>query len=110
MWPMFSVRGTAGVTLMLFVAACQISSAAEFTKSPLPQANGVDAIEVLGDLLAGDERKFIDTAIESTNAAVIFHSRGGNLIAGIEIGRAIRLKGFMTVVPDNHLCASACAL
>lgn len=41
---------------------------------------------------------------------MVFDSVGGNLVAGIEIGKAIRLKGFGTLVLDNRLCASACAL
>lgn len=40
----------------------------------------------------------------------MFNSEGGNLMAGLEIGRAIRLKGFDTLVPDKMYCASACAL
>jgi hypothetical protein len=44
------------------------------------------------------------------NGAVLLDSPGGNLKAGIEIGKAIRLKEFVTVVPDGALCASACAL
>ena len=36
-----------------------------------------------------------------------FNSDGGSLLAGIEIGKTIRLKSFATVVLDR--CASACA-
>jgi hypothetical protein len=35
-------------------------------------------------------------------------SDGGSVLAGIEIGEAIRLKGFQTLVVER--CASACAL
>ena len=35
---------------------------------------------------------------------------GGNLLAGLGIGRAIRLKEFTTIVPKNSVCASACGL
>jgi len=37
--------------------------------------------------------------LSSTDAVVVFQSPGGNLRAGIEIGRAIHLKGFATLVP-----------
>ncbi len=85
------------------------SYAAEFSKSASPDG-GADIIFVVGDLALGDERKFINIALNSDNAIVVFQSNGGQLVAGIEIGKAIHLKGFATFVPDNVQCASACAL
>ncbi|WP_322868306.1 hypothetical protein U7859_02305 [Bradyrhizobium ottawaense] len=97
----------AGALLCLCLSEHALS--AEFRKSSLgPSAP--DLIEVAGELIQGDEAKFIETAIKSADAIVVFHSAGGNLLAGIEIGKAIRLKGFSTLVPDNMHCASACAL
>jgi hypothetical protein len=87
----------------------QPTFSAEFRKSSLGP-NAPDLIEVLGELSRGDEAKFIEVAIKSADAIVVFHSGGGNLLAGIEIGKAIRLKGFSTLVPDDMHCASACAL
>jgi hypothetical protein len=94
----------------LFICLClsQPAESAEFNKSPT-KAGGPDLIQVVGDLALGDEKKFVDVALSSADAVVVFHSPGGNLFAGMEIGRAIRLKGFSTLVPDNMLCASACA-
>jgi tetratricopeptide (TPR) repeat protein len=43
-------------------------------------------------------------------AIIAFQSDGGSVIAGIEIGKIIRLRNFATLVPDNVRCASACAL
>lgn len=106
---MFRLRDLRKIALLICVSVSQPAISAEFKKSPI-QARGSDLIEVRGDLTLGDEKKFIDVAISSIDAVVVFHSRGGNLFAGIEIGRAIRLKGFSTLVPENHLCASACAL
>jgi len=85
------------------------SPAAEFSKAASGDG-GPDTILVVGQLSPGDERQFINAALNSENAVVIFQSPGGNLLAGIEIGKAIRLKGFSTVVPDGVQCASACAL
>jgi hypothetical protein len=83
--------------------------AAEFVKSP--SSNGEpDIIFVVGNLVRGDEMQFINIALSSGNAIVVFESRGGSLLAGIEIGKTIRLKGFATFVPDTVQCASACAL
>jgi hypothetical protein len=86
------------------------TKAAEFTKSPPPKADGPDLIFIVGDFTLGDEKKFINVALNSTNAIVVFESPGGNLIASIEIGKAIHLKGFATFVPDTVQCSSACAL
>jgi hypothetical protein len=41
---------------------------------------------------------------------VLFESPGGNLLAGLNIGRAIRLKEFFTAVEGGKECASACGL
>jgi hypothetical protein len=40
---------------------------------------------------------------------VVFNSNAGNLLAGIEIGKTIRLKSFATAVLDGLRCASSCA-
>jgi hypothetical protein len=95
----------------LFICLClsHPAESAEFKKTPT-KASGPDLIQVVGDLASGDDKKFVDVALSSAEAVVVFHSPGGNLFAGMEIGRAIRLKGFSTLVPDNMLCASACAL
>ena len=85
------------------------SWSAEFSKTPISD-NGVDIIGIVGDLEFGDERKFINLALSSRNALVVFQSPGGNVFAAIEIGKAIHLKGFSTLVPDGLQCASACAL
>jgi hypothetical protein len=94
----------------MFWAISHPGMAADFKKIPAVEARGSDTITIHGDLFLGDEKKFIDVAISSTDALVVFHSHGGNLHAGMEIGKAIRLKGFSTLVPEKNLCASACAL
>jgi len=67
-------------------------------------------IVVTGTFNTGDDKIFADTAIKAGRAAVFFNSNGGMLIPAMEIGKAIRLKGFVTAVLDNSQCASACAL
>jgi hypothetical protein len=85
------------------------AEAAELNKHASPNG-GPDIIFVSGNLTIGDEKKFINVALNSEDAIVLFQSPGGNLVAGIEIGKAIHLKGFATFVPDAVQCASACAL
>ena len=94
-------------TLCLFVSFSV--QAAEFSKSTSPNGEP-DIIFVIGDLTLGDDKQFANYALNSENAIVVFQSPGGNLLAGIEIGTAIHLKGFATFVPDSVQCASACAL
>ncbi|WP_293866433.1 hypothetical protein [uncultured Alsobacter sp.] len=72
--------------------------------------NGVVLIFISGEMVLGDEKTFANVALPHENAIVVFKSNGGNLKAGIEIGKAIRIKGFSTFVSDGESCASACAL
>jgi hypothetical protein len=66
-------------------------------------------VAVEGDLEVGDHVKFRTQVGRLTKAVVVFNSRGGNLLAGIEIGKTIRLKSFATAVLDGLRCESACA-
>jgi hypothetical protein len=75
----------AAVTLL--AAGGGSSWSAEFSKSPVPNGN-TDIIAISGDLALGDERKFIDLALSTQNALVVFQSPGGNLFSAIEIGKA----------------------
>jgi hypothetical protein len=52
---------------------------------------------------------FVDNAVRVSDAVVVLSSPGGSLVAGIEIGKTIRLKSFKTMVPEGFQCASACA-
>ncbi|WP_156412392.1 hypothetical protein [Bosea sp. Root483D1] len=79
--------------------------------SAIPGTNGGPAIILVrGDLASGDDKAFANVALAHSSAVVILNSNGGLLLPGLEIGKAIRLKGFATVVPDGFQCASACAL
>ena len=98
------------IATVLWLGSSIPTWAAEITKTASPTREGWDVIVIDGDFALGDEKKFINIALGSENALVVFRSPGGNLIAGIEIGKAIHLKGFSTGVPDGVECASACAL
>ena len=67
-------------------------------------------VAVEGTLDPNDGEQFDAKVGPLSNAVVGFQSDGGDLVAGIQIGETIRLKGFVTVVPDGLRCASACAL
>lgn len=109
---MSGLNGKNLVLALCVVAATETISgalAANFEASSLG-SDKIPLITVEGDLMPGDEKGFINVALSMTNAIVLLHSDGGDLNAGIEIGRAIRLKGYGTFVPDGMSCASACAL
>lgn len=73
-------------------------------------SDGIDLIFVSGTFTEGDDVTFRRLAAASAKAVVVLDSGGGNLHAGLAIGRAIRLSGFATAVSPDALCASACAL
>jgi hypothetical protein len=93
--------------VMIVISPAQKICAAEIEAL---KEDDLSVITLEGDLIEGDDKKFIDIALANPNALVVFHSNGGNLFSGIEIGKAIRLKGYTTLVPDEMRCASACAL
>jgi hypothetical protein len=76
---------------------------------PLGKA-GEGAIFVNGDITFEDREQFLLKISPFTGGVVIFNSRGGSAYAGIEIGKAIRLRNFATWVPSDSFCASACAI
>src|SRR5215510_13776771 len=76
-----------------------------------PSVSGQPALVLVdGDLDPGDGDQFRSKTSFLSKAIVSFRSDGGSVVAGIQIGESIRLKGFSTVVPGNARCASACAL
>lgn len=84
---------------------------AEITTSTVTiEGELIPVITVAGELLFGDEQRFVDAAIGAAGAIVDLSGPGGSLHAGFEIGKAIRLKNFATIVLENTECASACAL
>ncbi|MBD9507951.1 hypothetical protein IB277_14695 [Ensifer sp. ENS07] len=60
-------------------------------------ADGID-FTVTGVLNEGDDAVFRKVAAASEKAIVVLNSEGGSVTAGIEIGRAIKLRGFATAV------------
>src|SRR5262249_31674661 len=103
--PMF--RAVVCAVALLFVA--HPSKAASISVTPMAGSD-VSLIAVEGDLAVNDYEIFRQKAATITKAIVAFQSDGGNLLAGLQIGKFIRLRNFATVVPENSLCASACAI
>jgi hypothetical protein len=71
---------------------------------------GPAVVLVRGELALADGIQFAKKTDNIEHAIVRLESPGGMMIAGLVIGRTIRRKGFITVVPKAAECASACAL
>jgi tetratricopeptide (TPR) repeat protein len=70
----------------------------------------INFITLRGELKAGDDRSFKQAVLAADGPVVVrFDSPGGDLRAGMEIGRTIWTNEFATLVQDGS-CASACAL
>jgi len=76
-----------------------------------PSVRGQPALVFVdGDLEPGDGDQFRSKTSFLSKAMIAFRSDGGSVVAGIQIGESIRLKGFTTTVTGTARCASACAL
>jgi hypothetical protein len=72
-------------------------------------SSNMPAVTIEGDILPNDNDVFLSkVAALSGSYVVVLHSRGGNPLAAIEIGKFIRMHGWKTYVPVG--CHSACAL
>lgn len=67
-------------------------------------------VTITGELAFVDAIAFLRKTDQVKEAVVLLRSPGGNAAAGISIGRAIRQKGYLTIVPASTNCSSACAL
>lgn len=86
------------------------SAAADISRQPFDDGSGA-LITVEGPFEAGDDKALARALLETHgNTVVLFESPGGSLLAGLAMGRAIRLQGATTVVDNGGTCASACGL
>lgn len=86
-----------------------LANAATITRVP-SALSGFDFLVVSGAITDDDGPAFADRIASLGSGAVVLDSEGGATAAALAIGKAIRQKGFATIVPDDTLCASACAL
>jgi len=95
--------------LTLSLACTAPTTAAEISieanSTPSSALIGID-----GTLVPADVDQFRAKVAGIKKAAVIFRSNGGNLYAAIRIGKFIRAMNWITYVPADVTCASACAL
>jgi hypothetical protein len=83
------------------------AGAAEVTHTRLESR---ELIRIEGEIEYGDQEKFRKLSIIYDDAIVALDSVGGSLVAAIEIGKMVHLKGYPTLVAADAICTSGCAL
>jgi len=99
-----------GWIVLVTTLFCALSSAngARIDVSRLDDGSALVLLQ--GDIELDDIAQFWARAATLSKATIAFRSDGGSLLAGIRIGALIRERGFITLVPDDARCASACAI
>ena len=109
--PKMDARRSVGFVLLLFMALFVAPVVEAATIDVTPMGAGKQAlVTVTGPFEYSDIDQFRTKTSLISKAVVALASPGGNLSAGLEIGTMLRLKGFISFVPDGSQCASACAL
>jgi len=93
----------------LLIASASATYAADI-KTVSSKDGQLTIITVEGEFQVADGEKFAHVASGIQRGAVMFASPGGALIAGLQMGKIIRLHHFATFVGQDNMCASACAL
>jgi hypothetical protein len=97
--------------IIVLIALTAGSSADGATITVEPTSDGKPTlVRIDGDLESNDGDQFRAKTSFLSKAIISFRSNGGSVVAGIQIGEAIRSKGFTTVVAGAARCASACAI
>jgi hypothetical protein len=75
-----------------------------------PAPGGLRSVFVTGKIEPGDNERFrwSVASLSDRNVVVWLTSPGGNIVAGLDIGKQIRARRFATFVDDS--CASVCGL
>ncbi|TMJ39000.1 MAG: hypothetical protein E6G89_10980 [Alphaproteobacteria bacterium] len=95
---------------IFLVSALWLACPARPAQISMSSHGGPPLITITGEFDFGDVIKFLRKTEGIQDAVVVLKGPGGNAVAGMQIGKAIRQKGFLTVVPPSTNCASACAL
>src|SRR5262245_45505076 len=73
--------------------------------------NGKHLGTVDGGLTKGGLQSFQSHVQAAPSGSMVgLRSNGGRVATGIEMGKTIRMRGLVTLVFDDMVCASACAL
>lgn len=102
-------RGTIyAILLGLLLGLPAIVRGADISHERLADGRGV--IRLAGEIFVADVDRFRLVSAQYQDAIVILDSAGGRLFPAFDIGKMIKRAGYATLVPDDAICASACAL
>lgn len=103
------VRGAIFTILLgLLVGLPVIARSADISHERLADGRGV--VRLAGEISLADVNRFRLVSAQYQDAIVILDSAGGRLLPAFDIGKMIKSAGYATLVPDDAICASACAL
>src|SRR4051794_11648205 len=95
----------------VLLASAMLAAKAATIEGHGTNAKGVNIVSIDGAIEYDDDDRFNEIiAPLSGSTVVILRSPGGEVGAGLNIGIAIRRKGFGTAVPDDAICASICGI
>ncbi len=98
----------AAVSLLLFWPTGRLG-AAEISNQQLGSSE-IGLVTLNGVIGPEDASAFASAIGSHQKAVVVLNSEGGAVLPALEMGKRLRIKGLATAVPQNALCASACAL
>lgn len=103
------LRSIAKVLLAVCLSALPtVANTATIAHEKLDATREIISIE--GNIVSGDLEQFRQISLRHPKAIVVLNSDGGLIYPAIEIGKIIKVMGYATVVSDDNVCASACAL
>jgi uncharacterized protein YecT (DUF1311 family) len=75
---------------------------------------GINVLIAEGPIVSGDAERFMSESSKADRDAeghviLVLNSLGGSVQAAFEFAKAMDRVGVFTIVPDNAMCASACA-
>lgn len=95
--------------LLVGTIGCFTSAqAAEISVLDLGEETGFATLT--GEISSGDAASFAAATKPFRHVILVLDSPGGNLVEGLEIGRAVHERAMATGVGPGMVCASACAL
>jgi hypothetical protein len=98
------------ITSIALLVALNASASGEAATIDAEETESGAVIYVEGPIIADDIEAFRNISLRYEHAIVVLNSPGGSLIPAIEIGKIIKIAGFITAVPSGASCASSCAL
>jgi uncharacterized protein YecT (DUF1311 family) len=95
------------------LVASKPAASMEFRAYYQPQL-GINVLIAEGPIVDGDASRFLEAVPsadrdEEGHIVLVLNSLGGSVAAAFELVEAMDRVGVFTLVPDNALCASACA-